>query len=264
MRLFLKTMFQRPFSYAELRKDADDHLTRTPLPPALRDALAAIHGPTGASRLDAWRQSFEEDLRTIADQPTWAAQRAALLRCLVRENTWLSLYAATKDARFPGSWAHYTEGTVIGVFWGGAERAQGVFLRWLFAATTNACLIVTGNRRYQINAIKEKEIEVHELLDLTIKRLDISFSDFVLSTHDAGDTDGAHIALAFKEQHVDPIIAREQKALLLAEEQIVHGVLDAHVFLQTVASTDQLRDELREAVSRELSAASQTDDDAVQ
>jgi hypothetical protein len=244
MRLLLKSLLHRRFAYDELRQDADHFFVRPPLPPDLRDSLAKLRGKSGDSLLDFWRRLFDEDVRMVCEAPTWQAQRAALLRAILRETTWRALWVAAKECRHTQSWAHLVENDPIIGKSEEAVRDGQLFQRYLLAVTTIACLTSIGRTRYGIDEQKVTETEVFYLFDLEIKRLDISILDYAMDLADALDDETAHAIADFKDEEVNPIIHQQIESLSLAQEQIVQGRLDVQALRASVAEVGRRKSEL--------------------
>jgi hypothetical protein len=243
MRLLLKRLLRHPYTYRELRQDSDGFFVNPPLPPDLFEASTRLRADSGESLLDQWRRFYDDELRTIAKAPTWQAQRAALLRTILQENSWRALLDVVTAKTHPQAWAHVVVGTPLEK----AEeqhRTRYLSQRFFLAITTGACLTVLGQRRYALDEGKSLETEAFYLVEREMRGLDVRAGDFPYVLLDRGDEEQALAVAAFRELRVDPIIQEQMNALNLAEEQIINGRLDVEVFRSTMATLERRTSEL--------------------
>ena len=254
MKRLLKTVFQRPFTYVELRQDMDAHFVKPPLPAELRDELAAWKGNSGQSLLDYWRKTFASELTEIASEPTWAAQRAALLRSASVQCTWEALYLVAKECKHVDSWSHLVENTIL-------ERLEkdqyppALLQQYFVTLTTRCCLEELGSRRFALDETKRLEVDLYRELDTEIKRFDASLMDLILDLLQRADTETDYVArniAEVKDTHINPILREQIKLLDVVEEQIVSGSVDIKA----------VRRSLDSVAARKLAVKQMLDDEA--
>src|SRR5436190_9760390 len=106
MTIFLKALFKRPFSLRDLEESSASLLARPPLPPNLLASTQGRVGKNGKSLIDWWRESYVLDLKEISDNRSWSQQRTALLKIVLEQLVFNSIYCATKDVHHVAAWDH--------------------------------------------------------------------------------------------------------------------------------------------------------------
>jgi hypothetical protein len=221
-----KTLFERPFTFAELRRAVDGLIASPPLPDDLRQELAKLKGKSGDSFLDYWRQKFELALVEISQAPTWRAQRAALIKRALREQTWLAAYRVSNECKHIGSWEHFFDSAFEE---GNIAEDQLRFLllqRYFEALLSSVVLQVLGGNRYRLDKTKSLEIELYRELDTETKRFVTGINEAIFKLADAGEQDAVSLMADIKETYLRPICRQLIDELSVAEEQIVNGSLN--------------------------------------
>ena len=223
---FLKSLFKRPLTHADLLHASESLIRIPPLPPDLKASVVGVVGRSGTNLLDYWRGYFKTQLGNIAEEQSWGLQRARLLKLVLLELGWRAVHTVAQTARSTDSWSHLLND----VEWAsGAKKEQlkGLLLqRWIVAILSDACLRTVGARSYALDKTKELELDLYYEFNKEIKSLDVSLLDLMNTAVTEYRDDDAHFIAAFKDDVVNPITREQYRVLALLEDHIANGNVD--------------------------------------
>jgi hypothetical protein len=225
MAILLKAIFKRPFTLHDLEESSASLLARPPLPEELREAVARNVGRNGKSLIDWWRESYVLDLKAIAQNKSWSRQRATLLKIVLDQMVFRSIYTATKDVHRVEAWQHYVQDMDVFKPVSKQEWPGLVFQLWLTCLLTSSCLETIGMRLYGIDKLKELELDLFVSWAQDTRTLDVSMLDYALTLLDKQQDEDARFVAAFKDDEVTPLIAERftlmhQMSELIANDRL--------------------------------------------
>ncbi|MBY3026502.1 hypothetical protein [Rhizobium leguminosarum] len=252
---FIKRMFKRPFTSAELHSMTAHHLAKPPLPDSMYEAAAGMVGKRGVSLLDHWRSTFSLQLDEIASQKTWQAQRAMLLKIVLVEEGWTDVFRATDKISSPDVWAHLV--SELDFFQATPrEHWKGLVLqRYIMGLLSAACLMELGIRNYGIDSVKQLEIRLHSEYYREILNVDLQIGQMIREMIDNYDDEDALNVAALKDDVVNPIIADQYRVLALVAEQIANSKVDIEIIKGKMDALDAKKREIGEALTSARSTA---------
>jgi hypothetical protein len=253
----LKGAFKRAMSQADLVRAIDHRLTTPPLPPEWREVLAATRGKAdGTSLLNLWREEFRGTLDGIAAEPTWALQRARLLKGITNTYLWSAFHAAMKEAKFAESWIETVNNTYPKARGLSAESAARlVSQRTTLSACTEACLIELGEALYGIEQIKQAQLEVLAAAYRETQVLSVRINDR-MNEDGVGDPELREALDAWYDEDVAPLMAAEWRTVDVMEEAILSDTFEVERFAN---HTEQLKARLVPALRRMPVRADETE-----
>ena len=247
MKRWLKTLFKKPFTEAELTLASDHLIKNPPLPPELHDAMAGIMNSDGrVSLLDYWRNVYRQALANVAAEPTWETQRRNLLSTIMTEVSWRSLEVVANGSRHVEAWRHMTNG--IKGFDGATAKNLGYLRhqRYLIAILNEACLSEVGMKLYRVSTSTRLEMGLCHEYDMEILKLDAGILDIILDHVDAYEDEDALVAADLKEAQIDPVIKEQFALLARMKDSVLSGTFDI--------ATTKLRIDAMDAKKAELAA----------
>jgi hypothetical protein len=245
---FLKSLFRKPLTQADLLQEGESLIRKPPLPPDLKAGVLEAVGRSGVNLLDYWRDYFKSQLGMISQEQSWGLQRAKLLKLVILEQGWQAAHIVAQTAQSTESWSHLLND----IEWAdGAEKKnlKGLLLqRWLVAILSDACLRTIGVRCYALDRTKELEIGICYEFDKEIKSLDVSLSDLMHTAVIEYRDDDARFIAAFKDDVVNPIIREQYKLLSLLEDDVANGSVDLASIGKKISSFNQRKAKLAEQI----------------
>ena len=223
---FLKSLFKRPLTHADLLKETESRIRNPPLPPDLKASVIGTVGRSGTNLLDYWRDYFKSQLGMIAEEQSWGLQRTRLLKLVVLEQGWRVAHAVAQTAHSIDLWSHLLNDAE---WTNGARKEQRKDLllqRWLIAILSDACLRTVGARAYALDKTKELELDLYYEFNKEIKSLDVNLLDLMNSAVAEYRDDDARFIAEFKDELVNPLIREQYKILALLEDDIANGSID--------------------------------------
>ena len=223
---FLKSLFKRPLTHADLLKETKSLIRNPPLPPDLKASVIGTVGRSGTNLLDYWRDYFKSQLGMIAEEQSWGLQRTRLLKLVVLEQGWRVAHAVAQTAHSINSWSHLLNDAE---WTNGARKEQRkdiLLQRWLIAILSDACLRTVGARAYALDKTKELELDLYYEFNKEIKSLDVNLLDLMNSAVAEYRDDDARFIAEFKDELVNPLIREQYKILALLEDDIANGSID--------------------------------------
>src|SRR5579872_2252965 len=220
---FLKSLFKRPLTHADLLQEGEGLIRNPPLPSDLKASVLGVVGRSGVNLLDYWRDYFKSQLKEISQEQSWGLQRTKLLKLVILEQGWRAAHVVAQTAHSTDSWSHLLND---------ADWASGVekknlkkllLQRWLVAILSDACLRTIGARSYALDRTKELEIGLFYEFNKEIKSLDVSLLDLMHTALIEYRDDDARFIAAFKDDVVNPIIREQYGILSTLEDDIANG-----------------------------------------
>ena len=245
---FLKAVFHRPFTRAELQKECGGMLSNPPLPAEMLEAAINCRSKNDVSLLDGWRQSYLKHLDEISEATTWKLQRAILFRIVLKSSSYIALYSAACNVKHLKSWTHIVEGN--GYFSNFPHDKWDSILTQLHTTNilTYACLLATGHKLYNIDSEKQFEIECFQEYEKSIRGLDIAVNDIMNTCIEEDDPEQALAVMDLKEEVINDMINDEFKVLNLMEEQIINGSLNLKQVKEKMQGIEVKKSELAKLV----------------
>lgn len=221
-----------------------------PRDPKLIELMIDIKADTGRTLVDIWREELRSCLQNIAVEPTRPLQRRMLLHIVLQQNAWRSVYAASNGALRVKSWRHYVDAHQQFKGVSDSQAKHRIYSMYAKALVLQACLMEIGSKLYDIDQMKDMEIEFHLAYEKDIRVTDVSHHEMIGRLVDEHQDERARALYDFKSEVVTPIIKREFDVLDRLFDGIVNDNLDPHAIKE---SMDALRRE-REAIAEALIA----------
>jgi len=215
---FLKTVFCRPFTAADLEKESEELLSNPPLPPNLLDAFASLRGKKGRSLLEWWRREYIHQLEEIVVASTWKRQRSCLIRIMLRHKSWESIYSAAKDLKFLGSWEHCVKDSSLFVEFEKETWPDILFQVYMTSILSSACLWELGMRLYSLDEKKELEIDLYYGFSEDIWAKDFGMMELMLERLDNFEDEDEFSIAELKDNEVNPFCDKEFALLSIMED----------------------------------------------
>ena len=245
----LKGAFQRALSEADVLHVIEHRIKTPPLSQEWLDVLATIRAKRdGGSLTELWRDRFRAEVRGIASEPTWALQRARVLRSIAETYGWTALHAATKEATNREAWVDHFKKAFPEAVEASPETCDFLVLQhYIMALCTEACLVEIGRALYNVNQIKLLELQVLEAAHRETQVLQARLHDRILAT----SKDDGELRDALVEWHDEqcvPLLNAEWRSLAALEEAVVADTFDVD---KAAWQSEALREKLT-AVLREM------------
>ncbi|WP_396216192.1 hypothetical protein [Gemmatimonas sp.] len=223
----LKSAFQRALSEGDLLRVIEHRIKTPPMPQDWLDAAASIRAKAdGGSLLELWRERFRGEIKRIAEEPTWALQRAKLLERVMETYTWTALQAAIGDATHEAAWlGHVREGFPAMATLSPERCQQMITQQVLLAACTEACLVELGSALYNVDTLKRMELQVIEVTHRETQVLQVRLHDDLL-TQSEGDPELRKALVAWHDTHCVSLLNAEWGKLSALEEAVRADAFD--------------------------------------
>jgi hypothetical protein len=226
MALWLKTLLHRALTAGDIELASASLLARPPLPDGMLEAMIRARGKTGRTLLDWWRESFQEDIKSIAEQRTWQRQRAALITTVLDHIIFGSIYPAAKDVTHTDAWGHYVKDTAMFASAAKENWSDLIFQAWLTSIVSEACLLSVGTKLYEIDKIKQLEIDLLQSWVAETRKLDVAVMELMLTCIDKYQDDDARFVAAVKDDEINPLIKDRFDVMLEMKDAIANRTLD--------------------------------------
>lgn len=238
-RTWMKTVFRRPFTLAELRMAAAQMVADPPIPVEWKEFATTPIGAQGHTVIDMWRSQFDLELVEVAAAPTWDGQRATLLRNILANGTWVTTQAVAKEAKFTESWAHLVAN--IPAFHRApiadhALRTSLLAQKWFISLVKWGVLRVIGENLFTLNEDKWIELRIYDLYEKEVLELDVLMLDRIQLVNEQGEAASADVLSEFKDSVVNPLVVRQHALLARMAEEIATGQLDGDAATRDMAA----------------------------
>jgi hypothetical protein len=224
----LKGAFQRALTEADLLRVIEHRLMTPPMPQEWLDVLATIRAKSdGGSLTELWRDRFRADVKSIAGEPTWALQRARLLRRIAEAYGWTAFNAAMREATHQEAWLDTFKKAFPEAAAASPETSKSLITQHvIMAACTEACLEELGQAIYSVDKIKLMELQVLEAARRENQVLQTRLHDRILDAP-TDDPELRDALIEWHDAHCVPLLNEEWRSLHAMEEAVVSGSFDS-------------------------------------
>lgn len=224
----LKGAFQRTLSEADLLRVIEHRIKTPPMPQEWLDVLATLRAKSdGGSLTELWRDRFRADVKVIAGEPTWALQRARLLRQIAETYGWNALHAAMKESTHPEAWVNSFKEAFPKAESASPETCTFLVMQaFIMALCTETCLVELGQALYNVGEIKLMELQVLEAALRETQVLQARLHDHILEKS-KDDPELRDAMIAWHDAHCVALMNDEWRSLDAMEEAVISDSFDS-------------------------------------
>lgn len=246
---YIRAMFHRPLSLAELIAASAGHLARPPVDERWHRVLSShslrLQEWSGYPPINVLRSQYCADLERISLEPSWEKQRQELIRCVLRGLRWRSFFQATQICPREEVWfpcvAH------IDYFAKNPQADYPPLLAILFLGAEIDIAGFTDLLRKYFAASEEKALEFIYFEKLVFEASKLECAYHIPSTDLAGGEPSpeliAHHEL-LKATEIQPLIEHWRELVNIAQNQIMTNTLDLTFFQAQANDFTTARDRL--------------------